>query len=220
VDAAAEDDFRIFVRTRTPALLGTAYLLTGDRDTAEDLLQTALLRAYRHWARVRAGGDAEAYVRKVLVNQRISWWRRRRVVESINGWVPDLPAPGDDQAAFAERDALWQALRRLPPRTRAVLVLRYWDDKSEAETARLLGCSLGTVKSLASRGLRRMRDELGPAAGEPGRAGTRRPCGPATPRAPEPRRAEERERPGGAGPPGATGMTDGVGLPGKVEWVR
>jgi RNA polymerase sigma-70 factor (sigma-E family) len=173
VDAGAEEDFRGFVRDRSPALLATAYLLTGDRGAAEDLVQSALLRAYRHWPRIRATGDASAYVRRVLINQRISGWRRHRVVESMTGHLPDVAAPGDDQAALADRDALWQVLLRLPPRTRAVLVLRYWEDRSEAETARLLGCSLGTVKSLASRGLARMRTELGPAAARPEREGMR-----------------------------------------------
>jgi RNA polymerase sigma-70 factor (sigma-E family) len=154
VDASAEDEFREFVLARTPALLGTAYALTGDRGLAEDLLQVALLKTYRHWNRVRQFEHADGYVRRVMANQRISWWRRRRVAESDRP-VPDSAGPG--QPGPEERDELWRALQQLPPRTRAVLVLRYWEDLSEADTARTLGCSTGTVKSLASRGLARLR---------------------------------------------------------------
>jgi RNA polymerase sigma-70 factor (sigma-E family) len=168
MDRDADDSYREFVTARSPALLGSAYLLTGDRGIAEDLLQVTLLQAYRHWGRVTAAGDPEAYVRRVMVNQRISWWRRRRVTESATGAVPERPAaPGSvgpaDQVGdqVADRDEMWRALQRLSPRVRAVLVLRYWEDLSEAETARLLGCTVGTVKSQASRGLRRLRDVLG-----------------------------------------------------------
>jgi RNA polymerase sigma-70 factor (sigma-E family) len=158
MDPDAADDFREFVVARSPALLGTAYLLTGDRGAAEDLLQVTLLKAYRHWSRIRAAGNPEAYVRRAMSNQRISWWRRRRVVESDRA-LPDLPA-GDGVASVEQRDELWRALQLLPPRTRAVLVLRYWEDLPEADTARILGCSVGTVKSLASRGLRRLREVM------------------------------------------------------------
>ncbi len=158
MDSAAEDDFREFVVGRSPALLVTAYLLTGDHGLAEDLLQVTLMKAHRHWARVRSSGNPEAYVRRALANQRISWWRRRRVAES-DAPLPDIPA-GDDSGRVELRDELWQALRQLPPRTRAVLVLRYWEDVSEAETAEILGCSVGSVKSQGSRGLRRLRAVL------------------------------------------------------------
>jgi RNA polymerase sigma-70 factor (sigma-E family) len=171
MDREAADDFREFVVSRSPALLVTAYLLTGDRGTAEDLLQTALLKTHRHWDRIRAGGNPEAYVRRVMANQRISWWRRRqlRVAESDRP-LPDLPAR-DDGDRIEQRDELWRALRQVPPRTRAVLVLRYWEDLSEEETARILNCSVGTVKSQASRGLRRLRDVLAGSAGGLGSAG-------------------------------------------------
>lgn len=158
MDSAAEDDFRDFVLGRSPALLGTAYLLTGDRGVAEDLLQVALLKTYRHWKRIHASDNPESYVRRIMVNQRISWWRRRRVAES-GAPVPDAPAP-ETPSTVEERDELWRALHQLPPRTRAVLVLRYWEDMSEADTARILGCATGTVKSQASRGLRRLREVL------------------------------------------------------------
>jgi RNA polymerase sigma-70 factor (sigma-E family) len=138
-------------------LLGTAYALTGDRGLAEDLLQTALLKTYRHWSQVRRSDRPESYVRRVMANQRISWWRRRRVAESGTA-VPDRAGPVP--YPVEERDELWRALHELPPRMRAVLVLRYFEDRSEAEIAGLLGCSAGTVKSQAARGLDRLRDVL------------------------------------------------------------
>ncbi len=151
------DDFREFVLARSPGLLGTAYALTGDRGMAEDLLQTALLKTYRHWSDVRRSDRPEAYVRRVMANQRISWWRRRRVAES-GTTVPDRAGPVP--YPVEERDELWQALQELPPRMRAVLVLRYWEDLPEAEVAEILACSVGTVKSQASRGLQRLRAVL------------------------------------------------------------
>lgn len=170
MDAGAEDDFREFVVARTPVLLGTAYALTGDRGLAEDLLQTALLKTYRHWRNVRHFEYPDAYVRQVMTNQQISWWRRRRVAESDRP-VPDRAGP-DGRSGIEDRDELWRALQELPPRTRAVLVLRYWEDLPEAEAARILGCSVGSVKSQASRGLQRLRKVLAAqrAAGEQGGA--------------------------------------------------
>ncbi len=164
---ADDDDFQGFVVTRSPQLLRTAYLLTGDRGRAEDLVQTALTRAYRHWRRVRAAGDPEAYVRTILVNEQRRWWRRGGDRETAVAALPDPGAP-DRTAAVDERDLLWRALQQMPPRTRAVLVLRYWEDRSEAETAAVLGCSVGSVKSQASRGLRRLHTLLDPARTEGG----------------------------------------------------
>jgi RNA polymerase sigma-70 factor (ECF subfamily) len=166
MDSDVERDFRDFVVARSPALLATAYLLTGDRGIAEDLVQATLLRAYRHWARICAVGDPEAYVRRVLANQRISWWRRHRVTEAVTATPPDLSV-ADATGAIVDRDLLWRLLQQMAPRTRAVLVLRYWEDRSEAETAEILGCSVGTVKSQASRGLQRMRGRLAAAEREP-----------------------------------------------------
>jgi len=170
MDQDSEAHFRDFVEARSGSLLGTAYLLTGDRHRAEDLLQSALVKAHRHWARVRQRGDVEPYVRRIMVNEQRSWWRARR--EFPVAEVPERPAAGGDPAGFTERDAVWQALRRLPPRTRAVLVLRYWEDLSEAETARILDCSVGSVKSQASRGLHRLAKVLGEAGSRPARAET------------------------------------------------
>jgi RNA polymerase sigma-70 factor (sigma-E family) len=171
MSASMDEDFREFVLARGASLLRLAYLLTGDHSTAEDLLQTALLRAYRHWARVCSADVPDIYVRRILVNQRVSMWRRRRVDE-LPVAEPDRLVTGgcDESAGIAERDRLWRALHRLPPRTRAVIVLRYWQDMSETATAELLGCSVGTVKSLSSRGLGRLRQLLDP-AGEPADTG-------------------------------------------------
>ncbi|HZB51448.1 MAG TPA: SigE family RNA polymerase sigma factor [Mycobacteriales bacterium] len=170
MDQDSEAHFEAFVEARSAALLGTACLLTGDRHRAEDLLQSALVKAHRHWARVRAEGNVEPYVRRIMVNEQRSWWRSRR--EYPVAEVPDRPTSSGDPAGISERDAVWQALRRLPPRTRAVLVLRYWEDLSEAETARILDCSVGSVKSQASRGLRRLAEVLGEAGTRPARTRT------------------------------------------------
>ena len=153
-----DDGFREFVTARSPALLRTAYLLLGDRALAEDLLQTALVKAHRHWGRVTASGSPEGYVRRIMVNERRTWWRRNPGRELV-GTVPDRAGP-DESSALAERDAVWRAVLALPPRTRAVLVLRFWEDLSEAEIAATLGCSVGTVKSQASRGLRKLQKVL------------------------------------------------------------
>jgi RNA polymerase sigma-70 factor (sigma-E family) len=156
----SDEEFRRFVAARSPALLRTAFLLVGERALAEDLVQSALAKAYRHWTRISAAGDPEAYVRQIMVNERRSWWRRNPGREVL-GSVPDRVG-SDEYAGLAERDAVWQAVLRLPPRTRAVLVLRYWEDLSEAETARILDCSVGTVKSQASRGLRKLQQAIDP----------------------------------------------------------
>lgn len=151
-------EFQEFVEVRYTDLLRTAYLLTGDRGAAEDLVQAALLTTMRHW---RAVADPMAYVRRTMVNRRTSLWRRIGSRELLTDAPPDRGVP-DGAAGRAERDELLTALGRLPVRMRAVLVLRYWEDLSEEDTAQLLGCSVGTVKSQASRGLARLRDVLGP----------------------------------------------------------
>ncbi len=156
-----DEEFRLFVLARSRALLRTAYLLTGDMGAAEDLLQTALLKTYRHWPRITHRDAPDAFVRRVMVTSHASWWRRRRVLEQSVAVLPERISPGDSSASAA-RDEMWETLAGLPARMRAVLVLRYWEDLSEAETARLLGCSTGTVKSQASRGLARLRDQLAP----------------------------------------------------------
>jgi RNA polymerase sigma-70 factor (sigma-E family) len=152
------------VAARGQRLQRTAYLLTGDWALAEDLLQTALARAYPRWRWIE-GDDPEAYVRKILVNTWSSWWRRRWRGEVPTETLPDRPArsghsSGDDEYdAVDRRDALESALARLPKRQRAVVVLRYHDDLTEAQVASLLGISVGTVKSQASKAFRSMRSD-------------------------------------------------------------
>ncbi|HLK79553.1 MAG TPA: SigE family RNA polymerase sigma factor [Streptosporangiaceae bacterium] len=158
--------FEEFVQGSSPRLFRTALLLTGhDRAAAEDLLQVALERAYRHWARICRSEEPERYVRRILANASHDRWRRasRRPERVIPG--VDVAAVADDHAgAVADRDFLMRALAALPKRQRTVLVLRYYSDLSELEIADVLGCSVGTVKSQVSRGLARLRTEAEPGA--------------------------------------------------------
>jgi RNA polymerase sigma-70 factor (sigma-E family) len=150
-----------FVRAAWPRLLRTAVLLCGSREDAEDLTQTALVKVVRHWQRVERAEDPYAYARAVLVNTAASRWRRvRRFAELTAGDRGPAPAP-DPAGDVVLRDAVRGALAELPPRMRAVLVLRYFEDLTEQQTAAALGCSVGSVKSQASRGLDRLRDRLG-----------------------------------------------------------
>ena len=142
------------VAERGGALLATARLLTGGRAAGEDLLQAALERLMRHWSRVR--GDKEAYLRRVMYHLAIDQWRwRKRRSEVLVEVEPPGQPDGTDMLHL--RQALIQALAKLPPKQRAVLVLRYWEQFSEAEVAVALGCSIGAVKSNTSRGLSRLR---------------------------------------------------------------
>jgi RNA polymerase sigma-70 factor (sigma-E family) len=150
-------DFEAFVVGRSPALLRTAVLLTGDRYDAEDLLQTALLRVARHWS--RALDHPDAYTRRVLVNLAVDRTRRRRRHPERLGDVPEQPGL-TVRIAVEDRDELLDALRALPARQRATVVLRFWEDLSVAETAGLLGCTEGTVKSATSKALARLRTVL------------------------------------------------------------
>ncbi|MEE6262223.1 SigE family RNA polymerase sigma factor [Plantactinospora sonchi] len=158
----AEDGFREFVEVRYTDLLRTAYLLTGSEHAAEDLVQNALIRAMRRWRDVE---EPMAYVRRIMVNDRLSRWRRIGSRELLAGVIGDWgrgrePHARDVADGVVVRDELLGALNGLPARMRAVLVLRYWEDLSEAQIADLLGCSVGTVKSQASRGLARLRTVL------------------------------------------------------------
>jgi RNA polymerase sigma-70 factor (sigma-E family) len=154
-----EDAFRDFVVGRSPSYLRTAFLLTGDWGHAEDLLQTSLAKVYRAWGRLRDHDNLDAYVRRVMVNTQTSWWRRAWKGEQPTGTLPDRPGP-DATATTDDRDRLRRALLTLPARQRAVVVLRHYEDQSEAEVARLLGCSAGTVKSQCARGLAKLRAAL------------------------------------------------------------
>jgi RNA polymerase sigma-70 factor (sigma-E family) len=146
-----ERDFEEFVAARSAALLRTAYLLTGSHQDAEDLVQTALLKAVPGWGRVR---EHEPYVRRILVHESVSRWRRRRWRETSTDSLPELAAGSADAD---DRLVLRQALARLAPRQRAVIVLRYFDDLTEAQTADVLGVSVGTVKSQSRDALGRLR---------------------------------------------------------------
>jgi RNA polymerase sigma-70 factor (sigma-E family) len=158
-----EGEFRDFVLGRRRALMRTAYLLTGDPGRAEDLVQTALAKAFAAWRRVRTSDDPGAYVARILINTHASEQRRKRIREWFPGTVPE-PAENDRADAVADRSALMSALATLAPRQRAVVVLRFWEDRSESDVAHLLGCSVGAVRSQAARGLAKLRTspELSP----------------------------------------------------------
>jgi len=155
--------FREFVAARSAALLRTAFLLTGDAHAAEDLLQDALVRTAGRWRRVVAGGDPEPYVRRVLYTAHVSSWRRHRGRE-VSQPVPDSGTRSDVAAEAAGRIAMADALAALTPKQRAVIVLRYYEDLTERQTADLLGVSVSTVKAQASDALARLRLQPGHAA--------------------------------------------------------
>ena len=147
-----EQDFHAFVVARTPALSRTAYLLTGDAHLAEDLVQTALFKAAKSWHRIE--GDPEPYVRRILYTQNVSWWRSRRHVREHQLGSYDAPANQPDADL---RLSLEQALAGLTTRQRTVLVLRYFEDLTEVQTAAELGIGVGTVKSISRQALARLR---------------------------------------------------------------
>jgi len=155
VDAAEERRFREFVSARSPALMRLGYLLTGgDQHAAEDLLQTVLAKAAARWSHI---DDPEAYVRQAMYRQQVSWWRlawRRR--ETVVASAPEVE--GVDESHRSDvRLVLRAALARLTPRQRAMIVLRYFEDLPEAEVARVMACSVGTVRSTTNRSLARLR---------------------------------------------------------------
>ncbi|MFR9729115.1 SigE family RNA polymerase sigma factor [Saccharopolyspora sp. MS10] len=159
-DMATEDDFAEFVRVALPDLLRYGHALTGNPHDAADLVQTVLERVGARWAKLsQQCEDPRAYVRKSMANAHVSRWRRLRR-ETLLAEFPDVPAEQDRDRL--ENEPLWQALRGLPPRQRAVLVLRYYEGLSEAEIAATLAVSAGTVKSQASKALASLRRRLGP----------------------------------------------------------
>lgn len=149
--------FDEYVIVRSPHLLRLAYLLTRDWQLAEDLLQTALVKTWSAWGRLDAGSP-DGYVRRVLVTTHLSWRRRRWVGEIATGNLPDHPHAADGTDAVDERDRLWRRLGELPPRQRAVLVLRFFEDLSDEQIAGVLGIGVGGVRSQASRALSRLRE--------------------------------------------------------------
>jgi len=151
---ADREAFDEFVTAQYHVLLRTAYLLVGDHTLAEDLLQTALAKSWFAWERIVA--DPAPYVRRVMVTTSISWWRRRWRGEVPTAELPERVGPSDGSSAATAHD-LWTAIGHLSPRQRAVIVLRYYEDLTEAETARILSCSVGAVKSHRARALHALR---------------------------------------------------------------
>ncbi|WP_190129554.1 SigE family RNA polymerase sigma factor [Streptomyces mashuensis] len=159
--AAVYPSFSSYVRARGPVLQRTARSLTSNPCDAEDLLQTALTKTYLAWDRIEDHRALDGYVRRALVNTRTSQWRKRRVDEFPCDELPEretrpVADPAEQQAL---RDAMWRAVHRLPDRQRAMVVLRYYEDLSESQTAELLGVSVGTVKSAVSRALGKLRED-------------------------------------------------------------
>ena len=151
-----EESFRAYARARTTALTRIAFLLTADQQLAEDLVQEALLRVAGRWRTITNGGDPDPYVRKVLYHQHLAQARRQRIHAILLARPPERPGP-DEPATIARRVAVHAALASLAPRQRAVLILRYFEDHTEVETAEILGCRVGTVKSQARDALARLR---------------------------------------------------------------
>jgi RNA polymerase sigma-70 factor (sigma-E family) len=157
--AAEDEEFSAFMRSSVSSLMRAAYALTGDQQLAEDLVQSALARTYLAWGRLRDQANAQAYARKVMFHLQISSWRRRRPAEALMDAPPELAQPRGETStsAVTTRVQMQEALNWLTPKQRAILVLRYLEDRSERETAELLGISIGTVKSQTSHALNRMR---------------------------------------------------------------
>jgi RNA polymerase sigma-70 factor (sigma-E family) len=153
--ARNEADFEAFVVSRGPALLRFAYLLTADAHLAQDLVQEALIKAHRRWSGHAQADHPEAYVRRIMVNQHLSW-RRRRAHHEVAAPVAEIVA-ADAMSQVGERDLVWRTLAGLPRRQRIVLVLRYYEDLPDPDIASLLGCAEGTVRSLASRAFAALR---------------------------------------------------------------
>jgi len=155
--------FEEFAATRMPGLLRFAAVLAGDRATAEDLAQEVLIRAYARWDRIGCLDRPELYVRKMMLNEFLSWRRRSSRQIPAGGLASEPASIAPDHAAeYNEREALLAELGKLPRRQRAVLVLRYYEDRGDSEIAGLLGCSPGTVRSHASRALAALRIEMSP----------------------------------------------------------
>jgi RNA polymerase sigma-70 factor (sigma-E family) len=153
----AAEDFHAYVYARYRALMRTAYLLTGEHHAAEDLVQTSLAKAYLAWTRIERQEAVDSYVRRTMVNEHTSWWRRAwRRREESRSQVPDLPT---EDVGERDRD-LWDLVKRLPTKQRVAVVLRYYEDLTEAETAEALGVSVSAVKSRTSRAIASLRSVL------------------------------------------------------------
>lgn len=160
-DPDPPEGFAQFVGATSPRLLRAAWLLTGDAGLAEDLLQTAFARAWPNWRRISGEGNPEAYVRRILFTTHATWWRRKWRREVPFEAVTEPAAYEDESEAVVSRAVLRTALASLSQRQRAIVILRFMEDRSEAETAAILGCSVGAVKSQTSRALTRLRAHNG-----------------------------------------------------------
>ena len=158
---ARNDEFQSFVIGRWPRLMRTAFLLTGEQHAAEDLVQSTLEKVYVHWRKVGSADDPEAYVRRVMINAHARRHRRRLkeflAPKDDSGMVREVADTGDRIAQADDRSALLEALAQLPARQREAVVLRYWEDLTETQTAEAMGCSVGTVKSNAAKGIAKLR---------------------------------------------------------------
>jgi RNA polymerase sigma-70 factor (sigma-E family) len=152
--------FADFVAARSGALHRAAYLMVGDAQLAQDLVQEALTKTYVAWPRLRDPGSVEAYTRKAITTTAIGWYRKKSWGEWVSDVVPE-GAQADREDDIDQRAWLWQALQELPVRQRAAIVLRYYEDLTESQTAEAMGCAVGTVKSQVSAGLKKLRDRLG-----------------------------------------------------------
>lgn len=153
--------FHEFVAARSASLLRTAYLVVGDHQLAQDLVQESLVKTYMAWRRLRDVRNAEAYARRVIVTTSISWRRRRSFHERPVEGMPEIVVGGDMSDVVAAETDLWTQLHTLPPRQRTAVVLRYCEDLSVAQTSELMGCSVGSVKRHTSNGLAKLRDRMG-----------------------------------------------------------
>jgi RNA polymerase sigma-70 factor (sigma-E family) len=160
VASAVDAEFTAFAHAVSSRLLGTAYLLCGDWHTAEDLTQTALAKVYASWHRISRKDAALGYARRTLLNTYLADRHRKRWREVLTSELPEVPAAAPDSEMSV---TLTNALAKLPPRARAIVVLRYWEDMSVGEVAAVVGCSVGNVKSQSARGLDKLRQLLGPA---------------------------------------------------------
>jgi RNA polymerase sigma-70 factor (sigma-E family) len=157
MDPGRDHEFAEFVDGRFTALQRFGYLLTGEWHLAEDLVQTSLTKVWFHRNSLRSGNALESYTRTVMVNTSTQWWRRKWRGETPTEQLPE-PHAREQYGTVDDRDLLLRALATLPRRTRATLVLRYFEDLPEAEIAQIMGCSVGTVKSHVSRGLAKLRE--------------------------------------------------------------
>lgn len=157
--SASEAEFTAYVQERRAALYATAFHLTGDRYEAEDLLQSALFSTYRAWDRISDKAAVGGYLRRTMTNLHISAWRRRKLNEYPTEELPETASDTDAMRGTELRAVLWQALARIPEPQRTMLVLRYYEGRTDPEIAEILGISVGTVKSSIWRSLRRLRDD-------------------------------------------------------------